>query len=229
MSGRVARSDRVAATREAILAAAERLFAEHGLAGVSNRQVSQEAGQGNNTAVTYHFGSKEGLVRAIVRRHTGPLEELRRRRVAQVEGSALARDWVACMVEPLAQHLADLGTPSWYGRFSAQALADPAYRRIVSEEALESPSLVRAGQELRRRLPDLPAPVLGERQDMARTLIVHTIAERELALAEGAPTPRGSWQEAAAGLTDALTGLWLAPVTTHPARPEPSTAGDRSR
>ncbi|MEE2045897.1 helix-turn-helix domain-containing protein, partial [Nocardiopsis tropica] len=70
MSGRVARSERVAATRETILSAAERLFAEHGMAGVSNRQIGQEAGQGNNTAVTYHFGSKEGLVRAIVRRRT---------------------------------------------------------------------------------------------------------------------------------------------------------------
>jgi len=213
MSGRVARSDRVAATRETILSAAERLFAEHGVAGVSNRQISQEAGQGNNTAVTYHFGSKDGLVRAIVRRHTERLEHLRRRMVARVDGSTEVRDWVGCMVEPLAQHLAELGTPSWYGRFSAQALEDPAYREIVSSEALDSPSLVRTGEELRRCLPDLPAPVRRERQDMARTLIVHTIAARERTLAEGGTTPRSSWQQAATGLTDALTGLWLAPVT----------------
>ncbi|MEU0238928.1 TetR family transcriptional regulator [Nocardiopsis sp. NPDC006198] len=229
MSGRVARSERVAATRETILSAAERLFAEHGMAGVSNRQIGQEAGQGNNTAVTYHFGSKEGLVRAIVRRRTGPVEDVRRRMVARVDGSSEVRDWVACMVEPLAQHLDDLGTPSWYGRFSAQALADPAFRGIVSREAMESPSLVRTGEELRRCLPDLPAPVRRERQDMARHLIVHTFAEHERALAVGEPTPRGSWHEAATGLTDALTGLWLAPVTAPSARPEPSAAGDRAR
>ncbi|MEE2042974.1 TetR family transcriptional regulator, partial [Nocardiopsis tropica] len=56
-----------------------------------------------------------------------------------------------------------------------------------------------------------------------------TFAEHERALAEGEPTPRGSWHEAATGLTDALTGLWLAPVTAPSAGPEPSAAGDRAR
>lgn len=216
MSGRVTRSDRVAATRETILSAAERLFAEHGVAGVSNRQISQEAGQGNNTAVTYHFGSTDGLVRAIVRRHTEQIEDARRRMVARAEGSGEVRDWVACMVEPFAQHLADLGTPSWYGRFSAQVMTDRVYRGIVSEEALHSPSLVRAGEELRRCLPDQPPHVRLERQDMVSRLMVYTIAERERTLAEGGDVHRDSWQRAASGLTDALTGLWLAPVTEVP-------------
>ncbi|CAM02116.1 hypothetical protein A8924_3229 [Saccharopolyspora erythraea NRRL 2338] len=38
-------------------------------------------------------------------------------------------------------------------------------------------------------------------------------AERERALAEGTATPRATWDEAAAGLVDAITGLWAAPVT----------------
>ncbi|WP_017572765.1 TetR/AcrR family transcriptional regulator [Nocardiopsis halotolerans] len=212
------RSDRVAATRETILAAAERLFAEHGLAAVSNRQISQEAGQGNNTAVSYHFGSKAGLVRAIVRRHTEQIEGIRRRMVVEADGSTEARDWIACMVEPFAQHLADLGIPSWFGRFSAQVLGDSAYREIVAEESLNSPSLVRAGEQLRGCLAHLPTEVRMERQDMARQLMVHMIAERERALAEGGRTPRDSWHRAAVGLTDALTGLWLAPVTEPSAR-----------
>ena len=51
---------------------------------------------------------------------------------------------------------------------------------------------------------------------MARELILHTCAERERALAEGAPTPRATWQDAGSGLVDALVGLWLAPVTRVP-------------
>ncbi|NYH54511.1 AcrR family transcriptional regulator [Nocardiopsis arvandica] len=218
MSGRVTRSDQVAATRETILSAAERLFAEHGVAGVSNRQISQEAGQGNNTAVSYHFGSKANLVRAIVRRHTEQIEGIRLHMVLRADGSTEVRDWVACTVEPFAQHLADLGIPSWFGRFSAQVMSDSAYREIVVEESLGSPSLARAGEELRRCLPDLPAEVRAERQDMAGRLIVYVIAERERALAEGGRTPRDSWHRAAVGLTDALTGLWLAPVTELPER-----------
>ena len=54
------------ATPVQLLLAAERLFAEHGLAGVSlGRQISIEAGSSNNSAIQYHFGSKDDLLRAI--------------------------------------------------------------------------------------------------------------------------------------------------------------------
>src|SRR5213082_1103396 len=98
------RNERVTATREAILTAAERLFAEHGVFAVSNRQVSEAAGQGNNAAVGYHFGTKADLVRAIEQKHRGPVERLRERMVAGLEesgGPAEMRDWVACLVRPL--------------------------------------------------------------------------------------------------------------------------------
>jgi len=49
-TARAARSDRASTTQQAILTAAERLFAEHGVFAVSNRQVSEAAGQGNNAA-----------------------------------------------------------------------------------------------------------------------------------------------------------------------------------
>src|SRR5437588_5237728 len=95
------RNERVTATREAILTAAERLFAEHGVFAVSNRQVSEAAGQGNNAAVGYHFGTKADLVRAIERRHREPIERLREDMVAQTRHSEDTRSWVACLVRPL--------------------------------------------------------------------------------------------------------------------------------
>jgi AcrR family transcriptional regulator len=45
---------------------AERLFAQHGLDGVSLRQIASEAGSANNSVVRYHFGSKDELVTAIL-------------------------------------------------------------------------------------------------------------------------------------------------------------------
>src|SRR5436853_6321448 len=109
--GRAVRSERASSTQEAILVAAERLFAEHGMFAVSNRQVSEAAGQGNNAAVGYHFGTKADLVRAIEQKHRGPVEQLREQMVAElVDGGASAkmRDWVACLVRPLTGQLADL-------------------------------------------------------------------------------------------------------------------------
>lgn len=200
-------------TREAILVTAERLFAEHGVAAVSNRQIAEAAGQANNFAVGYHFGSKADLVLAIVRRHVPAIEQRRAGMLTVIEGSHALRDWLACLVLPNTEHLAALGNPSWYARFIAQATTDPALRQLVIDETVASGAMRAVTERLMRLLPVLPADVVAERGDMSRQLIVHTCAERERALHEGAATPRASWDAAAVGLIDALVGLWQAPVT----------------
>ncbi|GAA3507693.1 TetR/AcrR family transcriptional regulator [Streptosporangium album] len=216
MAGKAVRAERAGATRESILAAAERLFAEHGVFAVSNRQVSEAAGQGNNAAVGYHFGTKTDLVRAIVRKNAEQIERVRLQMLAEIGDSSNVRDWVACLVRPSAEHLAALGNPTWYARFGAQVMTDPALREIMVAESLTSPSLHQVLDGLNRCLPELPVEVRVERGDMARQLMVHMYAERERALAEGTPTPRSNWHDAATGLIDAIVGLWLAPVTPCP-------------
>jgi len=213
MAEKTVRAERVLATREVILTTAERLFAEHGVYAVSNRQISDAAGQGNTAAVGYHFGTKTDLVRAIIRKHSARIDLLRARMVAEAEGSSDVRAWIGCLVRPNMEHLATLGSPTWFARFSAQVMTDPALRDIMAKEALGSPSLVQTIDGLNRCLPALPAEVRAERGDMARQLMVHMSAERERALADGTPTPRATWHDTATGLTDAITGLWLAPIT----------------
>ncbi|MFJ5213026.1 TetR/AcrR family transcriptional regulator [Streptomyces nigra] len=221
MAGRTLREEQAGATRELLLTAAERLFAERGVHAVSNRQVGEAAGQGNNTAVGYHFGTKTDLVRAIVRRHAGPIEEIRARLVEGMTDPDDLRGWVDCLVRPVPEHLAALGGPTWYARFCAQVLADPALHRIMVEEAMASPSLRTIIDGLDRCLPGLPPEVRAERDQMVRHLIVQVAAERERALAEHAPTPRATWDDAATGLADAVVGMWRAPVTAPAATGEP--------
>ncbi|MBE8522690.1 TetR family transcriptional regulator [Amycolatopsis sp. H6(2020)] len=204
-------TDRAQATRERILVAAERLYAEHGVLAVSNRQISEAAGQGNNTAVGYHFGTRTELVRAIARKHAGPVERLRGRRLDS--GRTELRDWLGCLVYPTTEHLAELGTPTWFARFVAQVMTEPSLRAVIIEETLTSPSLARIVAGLYRCLPGLPADVRAERNDFTRLVLVHGMAERERALADGAGTPRAGWRDTAGALTDVLAGLWLAPVT----------------
>ncbi|CDO06180.1 TetR family transcriptional regulator [Mycolicibacterium cosmeticum] len=213
-AARSLRSERASGTRESILVAAERLYAEHGVFAVSNRQVSEAAGQGNNAAVGYHFGTKTDLVRAIEHKHRQPIELLRERMIAAVAGSEELRDWVACLVCPLTDHLAELGNPTWYARFAAQAMTDPEYHTIVVKDALSSPSLVHVIGRINACLPDLPAEVQFERNIMARNLLMHSCADRERALAAGGAAVAGrTWSAAGAGLIDAIVGLWRAPVT----------------
>ncbi|MFG2826877.1 TetR/AcrR family transcriptional regulator [Streptomyces sp. NPDC048434] len=190
-----------------------RLFAERGVYAVSNRQVSEAAEQGNNAAVGYHFGTKADLVRAITRKHTEQIEQTRVRMLAGTRDSADIGDWVACLVRPTTEHLASVGSPTWFARFCAQVMTDPALQDIMAEESLTSPALRQTLEGLNRCLPELPADVHIERGAMARQLIVHTCAERERALAENTSTPRSSWHDAATGLIDAIVGLWRAPVT----------------
>ncbi|WP_336216238.1 TetR/AcrR family transcriptional regulator [Nonomuraea sp. LPB2021202275-12-8] len=207
------RTERARETREAILDAAERLFAEHGVGEVSNRQISEAAGQANNFAVGYHFGAKADLVRAIVRRYTTETEQRRLQMLAAIADSDDLREWVSCLVRPATDHLDALGVPSWRARCLAQATTVPALRQIIIEESVATPSMRRTLEGMFRLLPGLPPEVHAERGDMSRLLAVHTLAERERALHEGGPTPRTSWGATAVGLIDALVGLWQAEVT----------------
>ncbi|MEU9272600.1 helix-turn-helix domain-containing protein [Streptomyces sp. NPDC048251] len=206
------RDERVSATREALLTTAERLFAERGVHAVANREISEAAGQGNNAAVNYHFGTKTDLIRAIVSKHTAQMEEIRARLVYETGDSTDLNEWVACMVLPFTKHLEALGMPTWFGRFTAQVMADPALQAAMTEESFgNSPSLTSLQNGLARCAPGLPAGLRRERSLMARHLIVQMSVERERALAEHAD--RISWRDTANGLIDAIVGVWSAPAT----------------
>ncbi len=66
---------------ERILTVAERLFAEHGMAGVGLRAISAEA-RVNLASIAYHFGSKDGLLEALFAGRAAPIAEERLRLLA---------------------------------------------------------------------------------------------------------------------------------------------------
>lgn len=63
-------------TKEKILDGAEELFAKTGYKGTSMRSITSQADV-NLSAVNYHFGSKQGLVTAVIERRLLPLNKLR--------------------------------------------------------------------------------------------------------------------------------------------------------
>jgi AcrR family transcriptional regulator len=67
-----------ASSREKLLNAAERLFADHGFNGVSVRQIAAAAGV-NSALVGYYFGSKTGLLSQVYRLHCEPMNRERAR------------------------------------------------------------------------------------------------------------------------------------------------------
>lgn len=74
-------------TRTRILEAAEQLFADHGFAAMSLRQLTQKANV-NLAAVNYYFGSKERLMWAVLRKHIEPINCARLRLLDKAEETA---------------------------------------------------------------------------------------------------------------------------------------------
>ncbi|MEV0972175.1 hypothetical protein [Microtetraspora glauca] len=79
--------------------------------------------------------------------------------------------------------------------------------------AITSPSLRLLIAQLTQTLPGPPPEVRHERLTMARHLIVNMCVERERALADRTPVRQPTWNALATTLTDAIAGLWQAPVT----------------
>ncbi|MBX7070936.1 MAG: TetR family transcriptional regulator, partial [Microthrixaceae bacterium] len=87
-------------TRERLLDEAELLFARAGIAAVTTREIVEAAEQRNASAVTYHFGSREGLLQAILARRGAPIDE-RRGELREAAGDhPTLRDLVASLVVP---------------------------------------------------------------------------------------------------------------------------------
>jgi AcrR family transcriptional regulator len=152
-----------AATHDRILDAAERLFAEHGVAGTSVRAITEQA-QVNVAAVNYHFGTKENLVRAVIARRLSGLEAARAaaldgvERRADREGRApTVRELVEALIAPVfAQALSeDAGWPHFI-RFVSRLAWEPGVEELAPPES-SMRLFERFDAALRRAAPALGA------------------------------------------------------------------------
>jgi AcrR family transcriptional regulator len=125
-----------------ILRAAEMLFAERGLDAVSLREVAIQAGQKNTNAVQYHFGSKEGLVRAIWERHATGIEAHRAALLAQAEGDLALAEAVDMLVTPVLAKLDDPDSGREYLLIMSQLVSNPQQNILSMYKTLPEPSSV---------------------------------------------------------------------------------------
>ncbi|WP_157517103.1 TetR/AcrR family transcriptional regulator [Mycobacterium sp. MS1601] len=71
------------ATRLKLIAVAEAMFADRGIAAVSLNEIRLAAGQSNAAVVNYHFGSKDDLIKAILEDRLVRIDEDRGRLLEQ--------------------------------------------------------------------------------------------------------------------------------------------------
>lgn len=119
-------SDSVAgrSAREHLMDAAERLVALHGY-DVPLRQITIEAGQRNNSAVTYHFGSRQALMEAVWDRRTSRVNAERDAMMDAMSAQARLGDLRALAEAHVLPMVHEIGgsLPSYWARFNEVALA----------------------------------------------------------------------------------------------------------
>lgn len=148
-------------TYERILDAAERLFMENGYDGTSTRSVVSEA-KVNLAAVNYHFGSKEALMEAVLRRRLAILNQERLRVLDEAEtkagGNPLKPSQVLdCFFGTLLRMAEDQGPGGrTFLRLIGRTLTEPAafIRTFLATEYADV--LERYKGALFRSLPDVP-------------------------------------------------------------------------
>ena len=98
-----------APTTDRLISAAERLFAEHGIDGVSLREINRAAGAKNASALQYHFRDRDGLLRALIAKHRRDVEARRHAMLDayEAEGRDDVRALAGALVRPMAAKLSD--------------------------------------------------------------------------------------------------------------------------
>jgi AcrR family transcriptional regulator len=178
------------ATRQLIVTAAERLFAERGISAVPLRDIGVAAGQRNNAAVQYHFGDRDEVVRAIMEFRGAESEASRTNMVADlVVGDArpTVRDVVDAFVRPLAIHVRP--DNHYLAFLSAYITEEGGYEGLGEVHA--GASVVTLRTLLSRLLPNAPEAVLDERWWVTLTSAVHALARYHAAQRKRAVLPAG--------------------------------------
>ncbi len=145
-------------SRERILNAAERLFSAHGIDGVSVRQIAAAA-RVPLALLTYYFGNKQGLYRAVFQRRIEPISAARRARLAEIMRRKRPSPRIEEVLDALARPWVELRAHRWgghYTRLIAREVSDPREGRRGIVEDLLDPIAREFMSAMERTLPALP-------------------------------------------------------------------------
>lgn len=167
-------------TKHLILDAAEKLFSEKGVEGVSLRSLTKEAGV-NLAAVHYHFGSKEAVVKAVFLRRVRPVnrERLAMLDAMERQGTGQVEDILAALMTPALRLARDTVRGRRFMRLCARFYSEPAgYLEETFEEEFAE-VLARFELAFGKALPGVPRRDLRRRMHFAIGVMVHTMLDSD--------------------------------------------------
>lgn len=194
-------------TKQRLVSAAEVLFAERGIGGVSLREINAAAGQRNATALQYHFRDRFGLVAAILDKHDGAVQAERHRMLDEYEAHGVddLRALAASLVVPSAQKLSDPDGGRHYLRINAEVVNYPE-PKFAEGSGNSTDSITRWRLLVGPLLPEVAVRRLHHRFTAIR------VSATELSR-RAAARPHRDDQLFTSHLVDLVTALLAAPVS----------------
>lgn len=206
-------------TQTRILDAAEELFLQHGFEGASMRMLTARAGV-NLAAINYHFGSKDALIEAVLRRRLDPMNASRVAALDHLEAQAADGP-----VEPDAIIGAFVGTSLRmiedargggrnFIRLLGRTYTDPDKKIRALIGQFYAPAMERYKAAFARALPELPGDELVWRMHFMFGTLSYTLAATDTVqlIAGCKPEDRYDARLLEARLTAFLAAGLLAPL-----------------
>ncbi len=196
-------------TKAALIRAAERLFAEKGLGTVSVRDITRAAGARNESALHYHFGGIEALIREVFAHRYLAIEEARLARLVELDATNKGSDMIALMeaaVGPLFEACAE-ESGRLYAYFLVQLVTDPRFDLTELVNDLTPSCVLAIRERALTALNDYPEDVLIRRLRQVLTISIILTADYARGIEEGTALPvEQAVREAATCLSGFLRG-----------------------
>jgi AcrR family transcriptional regulator len=208
---------RVAESKDMLMDAAERLFAEFGIEAVSSRQIALAAGQRNQSAIRYHFGTKDDVLRALLQSRVSEINRRRAALLAEMEEPGKVpelRGLIRAIAVPLAEKVASSPQGSNFVRFLAHLFSDRRRRDLWLTEGEEAGLLRRIYHDIRLLAPEMPDALWSERLRMMIGGIIHSLADRERLQAQRRARHSLNNDAFLSNLIDAGMAIITAPVSS---------------
>lgn len=162
-----------------ILITAEKLFGEHGINGVSMRQILAEAHHANKAGVYHHFGSKEGLLLAVFEMRIPLIEKARHDslRAADQRGQAGVKELLDALLLPFVHIHQSAAARRACAQFHLQIHLYFDAHHPSEQWAASSPAAVEITRRLREQLQHLPEDVFWSRFKLIVGFVLTGIAK----------------------------------------------------
>ena len=200
-------------TPEKLLDAAARLFAERGIDNVSIREIVRTAGQRNASALHYHFGNRDEVLRAVLARHVPAIAQ-RRHELLERARSRPAGD-VRSATEAIVRPITEFAQRGWreraYLQIGSELNGAVDYPTTEIRDLMKQTVGFAAWDLMRQRCRNVPTDLWEERKYICVILVGRTAADRARQLDLGGEHPVLSDDRFVDNLIDMVIGAMTAP------------------